>query len=69
MKSGQKLINRMETNEVNDIFDKILQHPTGLPVKLGNQISIDIDRINAESASETLKEKRRWKQWKRKWNI
>ena len=32
--------------EVIDIFDQILQYPTGLPVKLGTQLSIQLESIN-----------------------
>lgn len=42
--------------EAQRILDEILKHPTGLPTKLGTQISIDLDNLNSGSATITTKE-------------
>lgn len=45
--------------EIQDIFNQISQHPTGLPYKLGQKINIRIDELNAlnnEKPSEPVAE-------------
>lgn len=40
-----------DTKEALDIFDEILKYPTGLPNKLGNEISIKLDALNNKVTS------------------
>lgn len=53
----KKEINKSYSNnfEINEILNKILEYPTGLPVKLGNELSIKLDKLN-ESFSNINKE-------------